>query len=103
MYIYGGHDIREGSMDNMWLINLNRFTDLDLPPEEMDHSLEWRMVDTVGVKVDAIAHQTSVVYNGQMYMFGGSKASGVENSSFYSFNIANREWKLIGPVSKINN
>lgn len=48
MYIYGGHDIREGSMDNMWVINLNRFSDLDMPPEEMDHSLEWKMVETKG-------------------------------------------------------
>ena len=34
MYIYGGHDIREGSMDNMWVINLNRFSDLDKAPED---------------------------------------------------------------------
>ena len=61
------------------------------------------MVDTRGIKVDAIAHQTSVVHDGVMYMFGGSKASGVENSSFYSFHIGKREWKLISPVSNMIN
>lgn len=30
LYIYGGHDIREGSLDNLWVIDLNNFDDLEL-------------------------------------------------------------------------
>ena len=33
LYIYGGHDIREGSFDNLWMINLDDFDDFDLGPE----------------------------------------------------------------------
>ena len=33
LYIYGGHDIREGSFDNLWMINLDDFDDFDLRPE----------------------------------------------------------------------
>ena len=99
MYIYGGHDIREGSMDNMWVIDLARFSDLDLAPEDMDHSLEWKLVDTKGVKFEhvplAIAHQTSVVQDSKMYMFGGSRASGVENKSFYCFDVPKKTWNHI--------
>lgn len=29
LYIYGGQDIREGQMDNLWMIDLQNFDDLD--------------------------------------------------------------------------
>jgi hypothetical protein len=34
MFIYGGHDIREGSMDNLWMIDLSNLDDLDCDPME---------------------------------------------------------------------
>lgn len=24
LYIYGGHDIREGSLDNLWMLDINK-------------------------------------------------------------------------------
>ena len=41
LYIYGGHDIREGSLKNMWMLDFNKFDDLDLEPEDQDRCCEW--------------------------------------------------------------
>jgi len=32
LYIYGGHDIREGSKDSLWVLDLRKLKDLDLDP-----------------------------------------------------------------------
>jgi hypothetical protein len=29
MYIFGGHDIREGSLDSLWMLDLARLSDLE--------------------------------------------------------------------------
>lgn len=29
LYIYGGHDIREGSMDSLWCLDLSKLKDLE--------------------------------------------------------------------------
>jgi len=34
LYIYGGHDIREGSLDNLWMIDIDNFNDLDMQLED---------------------------------------------------------------------
>ena len=88
MYIYGGHDIREGSLDNLWMIDMNNFNDLDMQPEDQEKCCEWKLLEPKGnVHPGAISHHTSIVYSDKMYLFGGSKASGQENKHFYSFNI----------------
>ena len=62
MFIYGGHDIREGSMDNLWMIDLSNLEDLDLDPMEQQGNFKWTQIFTKGkVKPEAISHHTSVV------------------------------------------
>ena len=48
LYIYGGHDIREGSLDNLWMIDLENFDDLDLMPEDQDKTCDWKLLPTKG-------------------------------------------------------
>ena len=85
MYIYGGHDIREGSMDNLWVIDLQSFDDLDREPEDQERDCAWKLKETKGDpkppkdnqgQPGALSHHSSVVYNEKMYLFGGSYASG---------------------------
>jgi hypothetical protein len=33
LYIFGGHDIREGSLDTLWMLDLSRMEDLEKPVE----------------------------------------------------------------------
>ena len=90
LYIYGGHDIREGSMDNLWVIDLENFDDLDLMPEDQDRTCEWKLLPTKGSHTTgpgAISHHTSVVFGDKMYLFGGSKGNGEENKHLFALNI----------------
>ena len=41
LYIFGGHDIREGSLDNLWMLDLENFNDLDMQPEDQERSCHW--------------------------------------------------------------
>lgn len=34
LYIYGGHDIREGSLSTLWMLDLSKMVDLDKPDLE---------------------------------------------------------------------
>jgi hypothetical protein len=43
----------------------------------------------------AISHHTSVVFDNTMYLYGGSKASGEENKSLFSFDVQKLLWKTI--------
>ncbi len=38
MFIYGGHDIREGSLDSLWMIELSRLSDGDQQTKAGDFS-----------------------------------------------------------------
>jgi hypothetical protein len=61
LFIYGGHDIREGSMDNLWVVDLTTFDDLDQEPEDQDKDCAWKLRDTNGESPAALSHSTPVV------------------------------------------
>ena len=46
LYIYGGLDIREGSLENMWAIDTNNFDDFDLQPEDQEKICTWNLLET---------------------------------------------------------
>ena len=33
LYIFGGHDIREGSLSNLWMLDLSKLNDLETAEE----------------------------------------------------------------------
>jgi len=98
LYIYGGHDIREGSLATLWMMNLANLQDLDKPEFEQDKKLMWHLIETSGPNPGAISHHSSVVYNERMYLFGGSKANGEENKKFYSLDLKSYKWEVISSV-----
>ena len=100
MYIYGGHDIREGSLSSLWMINLAHLQDLEKPESEQDKKLMWHLMETTGPNPGAISHHTSVVFNERMYLFGGSKANGEENPRFFSLDLKSYRWEIVQGVSK---
>lgn len=77
LYIYGGHDIREGSLSNLWMLDLNKLTDLERTEDEQRKECMWHLIDTSGQKVPgSISHHTSVINGDKMYLYGGSKENG---------------------------
>ena len=88
-------------MDNLWVIDLTTFDDLDQQPEDQDRDCAWKLKETKGDSPGALSHHTSVVYNDKMYLFGGSYASGEQNPDFYSLTIDKLAWTVIKNVSHI--
>ena len=100
LYIFGGHDIREGFLNNLWMIDMDAFNDFDVHPEDQEKSCGWQQLQFNGkLRPEAVSHHTSVVHGNTMYLFGGCLASGLENNDFWSLNIDKMTWQIIKPVS----
>jgi hypothetical protein len=46
--MYAGHDIREGSQSNMWMLDFNKLDDMSAPEEEQEKSCEWKLIEFRG-------------------------------------------------------
>lgn len=69
LYVHGGHDIREGTLEKMYRINLN--------PKGNDN--EWELIQQRGVeKPGSIGYHTLTLHENTAYLFGGSDL-GVDN------------------------
>lgn len=76
LFIHGGYDITNGTLESMYLLDINKVNDLEVQSEKSGSSkksLEWWKIETNGPsKPGPLAHHSSVVYEDKMYMFGGS-------------------------------
>jgi hypothetical protein len=78
LFIFGGLDIREGSLNNLWELNLTNIRDLEVEEGYRQETCGWKQVKTTGSVAaipDKIAYHTSVVYKDNMYLFGGNNYS----------------------------
>jgi hypothetical protein len=79
LFIYGGHDIREGSMGSLWMLDLSKLADLEKSDDQQERKCMWHLVDTSASKGSdggppgKVSHHSAVVYGDKMFMFGGSK------------------------------
>ena len=48
LYIFGGHDIREGQTNSLWSFDLSRIG--ALPNPRAEHDLVWNKIETTGIK-----------------------------------------------------
>lgn len=75
LFIFGGLDIREGSLNTLWELNLTNLKDLEVEEGYRQEICGWKQVKTTGSVVaipDKIAYHTSVVFKDNMYLFGGN-------------------------------
>ena len=75
LFVFGGLDIREGSLSSLWELNLANLKDLDLEEGLRLETCGWKLIKTNGnphVMPDRIAYHTSVVYKDNMFLFGGN-------------------------------
>ena len=83
LYIHGGQDIREGTIDKMHKINLD--------PKSSDNN--WEEVTQKGVeKPGFISYHKLIPYEKKVYLIGGSN---LENDieKMYEFDLSTSEWK----------
>lgn len=90
LYVHGGHDIREGTLDTMHRIHL----------EPTSNENEWEQISQRGMqKPGRISYHTLTMHGDQAFLFGGSDL-GIDNNKMFSFDIENSEWKVISDLSK---
>lgn len=104
LYIFGGHDIREGSMDSLWSMDLSVLSDLEAHESGQKKNCQWEALEPKGKQkpgklkwvngLGPLAHHSSCVYGGKMYLFGGSNLE-TENKDFFVLDLATLEWKVI--------
>jgi len=63
----------------LWRIDLNELQEFINGESEYMINPEWQLVETSGAKPTAMSHQSSVVFQGKMYNFGGSTKTLSEN------------------------
>lgn len=87
LYIHGGQDIREGTLDKMYKINLE--------PKTQENN--WEEVMCKGIeKPGKIAYHRLIRYEGKVYLIGGSNLER-DNEKMYEFDISKSEWKTVKP------
>jgi hypothetical protein len=67
-YVHGGHDIREGSQDTLWELDLGALHEFE---QKKDTSLdiqypEWKHVDTTG-NPGPVSRHSMVVYGDRIF------------------------------------
>lgn len=84
LYIHGGHDIREGTMDSLWRIDISVQTKYPLWED-----IDYNKSNSPGL----IAYHTTTVVQNTVYILGGS-SMGVDSLRDYSLDLESFEWKI---------
>ena len=87
LYIHGGQDIREGTLDKMYKINLE--------PKSSENNWEeviWKGVEKPG----KISYHKLIRYEKKVYLIGGSNLE-IDNEKMFEFDISTSEWKSVKP------
>ena len=90
-YIHGGHDIREGSQETLWEIDLNALQDMENAKEE--EPVEWKLMEPSN-KFGPISRHTCVVHGDKAYSYGGSNA-GMESRQLYALDLRTFKWEKL--------
>lgn len=83
LYIFGGMDINEGKMNDLYSLPLT--SGFDNP--------KWKIVETVGIIPEALCYHSGVVYDVNLYVFGGENRKGEATNDLYILNIKEKKWE----------
>lgn len=82
-YIYGGRDINEGKMSDMYKLSLDNNWE----------NKQWEKVEFSGASPGNIAHHRSSVIDNILYVFGGDSQKENITNNLFLFNIDNLTWE----------
>lgn len=122
LYIYGGYDINEGLLNNLWCLNLDNLKSIqDMKRKQhatgqsggfdsmnVDLNFGWEKIETTSKMQrrdsqygggdknvpGALAHHSGLVSGDYMYLYGGSNAVH-ENRSLFRLNLNKMEWEKV--------
>ena len=76
MYIFGGQDLKEGSVNSTWRINLEKIIKMsEAQADNIDVFWEQIHYDKKGPTPDPISHHNAFIFQGKMHVFGGLSGS----------------------------
>jgi hypothetical protein len=82
-------------MNNLWSLDLSEVMDFESGKSEYLTNPEWNPIDTKGQVIPKpVSNHSSVVYDGSMYMFGGSNGN-VDNVSMFKLDLSKYSWTVI--------
>ena len=108
MYLYGGHDIREGPLDSLWAFDLEKMGNLselsDTSPGPDTHAqMDWVKVETSGkspgkitkqslmIYLGPISHHQTAVMSDKMFVIGGTYSKS-DNTTIYVLDLKQMRW-----------
>ena len=83
MYIHGGRDLKEGSIDSMWRVSL---TGIHALKQDPFYPVEWECVSTHGKGPGKISHHTCYVMTPKEVLFYGGLKGDDSNSEIFIYN-----------------
>ena len=92
MFVFGGQDLKEGSFDSVWKLDLQLLSQAN----DLDdfQAIHWEHVATSGEKPGKFSHHTCVQYEGKMYLFGGIDNEDA-NKFLYELDLAKSSWSIV--------
>ena len=70
LFIFGGNDIKEGTMDCLWMLNLNNISEME--KADKMKSCKWTQIFPTGSGPGKLAYHSSIIVEDTMYLYGGS-------------------------------
>ena len=99
MYVFGGSDIREGTLNNLWGFDLTEIGDLQDSSTE-NNVLAWQEVKTHGSVPGQISHHQCIVAGKNMYLVGGTLAGRDYNcSQMYRLDLQTFNWDEVATMA----
>lgn len=93
LVIFGGQDLIEGVRGDLWMFEICPSN----PTQE-----RWHLINGSGEPPGHLCRHSSIMFNDEMYIFGGNDGSN-ENNSVYVFNFDRISWRRIrGDVPSID-
>lgn len=100
LYVFGGEDIKEGRVDDLWCLDLDAFFDKEekeLEDNELEDQSEldkycWHKIETHGDHPGKIAHHKACIESQCMYVFGGIDDAGDNIKHFYCLDMNSFKW-----------
>ena len=82
-------------MNNLWSLDISELQDFVPGQSEYDENPEWVSVEMKGSNMPRpISNHSSAVYQGYMYLFGGSNGS-TDNETLYKLDLNKYVWSEV--------
>lgn len=95
MYVHGGRDLREGSVGDMWRLDLDS---LMRACEDQNIPVQWEAITYKGPKSPgSISHHKCGLSGDKMILIGGLKGE-TSNKDTWLFDLKTNSWELSKPM-----